>query len=140
MIRLANKDDIKIINSLGLLVNSNFTKTYNIESYLNSNLYIILVNEVKGLVNAFLLVLNNVDCYEIEMIVVSKEVRHQGIGTALLNHFLENYRIKDKEILLEVAINNNYAIDFYKKVGFNIINVRKKYYNGIDALVMKKVN
>jgi len=39
-------------------------------------------------------------------------------------------------VTLEVAVNNEAAINLYKKFGFEIIHIRKKYYNGIDAYLM----
>ena len=44
-----------------------------------------------------------------------------------------NYRF-----LLEVSINNYIAIKLYENMNFKIINIRKKYYNDIDAYVMER--
>ncbi len=76
------------------------------------------------------------DYIDIVDIVVDDEYRKQGIGTNLLKS-LENYH--KTEILLEVSQNNEVAINFYLKNGFNKVGIRKGYYNGIDGLTMKKV-
>ncbi len=136
MIRKATKNDIKSINKLGILVNSNFINTYNIEDYFNNPSYIILVNEDE-LINGLLIIYNNIDYYELEIIVVSKEDRKKGIASKMLNYFLDNY--DNKDFLLEVDVNNKDAINLYIKFGFCVINTRKKYYNGNDAYVMKRV-
>lgn len=134
MIRLAQIFDIEKINKLGISYNSDFLNTYNLKSYLNNNNYIILVEEnIKG----FLIIYNNLDYYELEMIIVDKQYRKNHIATGLLNYFFDNYEKKD--VLLEVATNNIIAINLYKKYDFEIINIRKKYYGNIDAYIMRKV-
>ena len=138
MIRVAQYQDIKIITRLGSLLLNNFVTSYDLNSYINDEKYIILVNEDE-LVNAFMIVFKNVDCYELEVIYVCEENRSNGIATKLLNYFISNYLQKDDIIFLEVAVNNIKAIKLYEKFNFEIISIRKKYYNGIDAYVMKKV-
>lgn len=137
MIRKALKKDIDRINELGLLVSPNFLQTYKINEYLDNDKYIVLVNE-EEIVNAFLLIYTNVDSFELEMIVVDPKRRKKGIASSLLKHFLDNYGTIRKVIFLEVSINNDEAIRLYKKNNFEIISTRPKYYNGIDAYVMKK--
>ena len=139
MIRVANKKDIIDIYNIGNQYKNNFQKTFNIENYLMNNNYIILVNVLEK-VNAFIIVYKNIDFFELEMIIVDKEFREKGIASKLIEHFLSNYTKKDQVVLLEVATDNLKAIRLYEKYGFEIINTRKKYYEGkIDAYVMKKV-
>ena len=137
MIRFANKTDVESINKLGLLVNDNFIKTYSIDDYLANSNYIILINE-DDIVNGILIAYKNIDYYELEVIVVDSNYRNKGIAKKMLSKLLNDY-VKDNEILLEVAVNNKPAINLYLKMGFEVINTRKKYYNGIDAYVMKRV-
>ena len=139
MIRNASIEDIEIINNLGNLVSNTFSKSYNISNYLENNNYIILVYTENSIVKGFILIYKNIDYYELEMIVVDSKERHKGIGTKLLKYFEENYLQKDDEIYLEVAVNNENALKLYQKFGYEIINIRKKYYQGIDANIMKKV-
>lgn len=138
MIRKAQINDIDLINELGIQVNSNFLNTYNILKYLNDSNYIILVNK-ECKINAFMILYKNIDYYELELIVVDKDFRNKKIATKLFNYFETNYLKTGDIILLEVAINNENAIKLYKKFNFETINIRKKYYDGIDAYVMKKV-
>lgn len=139
MIRNASIEDIEIINNLGNLVSNTFSKSYNISNYLENNNYIILVYTENSIVKGFILIYKNIDYYELEMIVVDSKERHKGIGTKLLKYFEDNYLQKDDEIYLEVAVNNENALKLYQKFGYEIINIRKKYYQGIDANIMKKV-
>ncbi len=139
MIRAANNNDINTIIKLGELVIPNFEKTYNLTDYINSNNYIFLVYENNSQIIGFILVLKNIEFYEIEMIVVNKNFQNNGIGTLLMNYFEEEFLKAGDSVLLEVAVNNTRAIALYRKFKYEIINVRKKYYNNIDAYVMKKV-
>ena len=139
MIRNGNNSDIDRINELGLLLNNNFSKTYNLNDYFKNKNYKILVNVDKN-INGFLIFYNNLDNLELEAIVVDINKRKQGIGSTLLEYLI-NYSEKEKKsIILEVASNNEVALNLYKKNGFKIINIRKKYYNNqIDAYMMKRV-
>lgn len=139
MIRKAAREDIIDINLIGNQYKSNFQSTYNVEEYLLNENYIILVNE-DNKVNAFLIVYKNIDFFELEMIVVDKNFHKQGIATNLISYLLSNFVKENGSILLEVASNNTKALNLYKKFGFELLNIRKKYYDSkIDAYVMKKV-
>jgi [ribosomal protein S18]-alanine N-acetyltransferase len=66
--------------------------------------------------------------------------RRRGIGTMLLesaHNFLKKRGFQT--ILLEVAVNNDPALKLYKKLGYEYIITKKRYYpDGTDALQMKK--
>ncbi|XP_030376598.1 probable N-acetyltransferase san [Scaptodrosophila lebanonensis] len=69
--------------------------------------------------------------------------RRLGIGTVMFEHIL-NYAENDgnfDSIFLHVQINNNGAIEFYKKFGFEIVDTKEQYYKRIepaDAHVLQK--
>ncbi|RNA01500.1 putative N-acetyltransferase san [Brachionus plicatilis] len=69
--------------------------------------------------------------------------RKYGVGKLMLNHVLD-YCEKDGNfecVYLHVQINNDVAIDFYKKFGFEIVERKEQYYKRIepaDAFVLKK--
>ncbi|KAG8496950.1 hypothetical protein CXB51_008177 [Gossypium anomalum] len=59
--------------------------------------------------------------------------RGLGIGTRLLNHVLDLCLKQNiQEIYLHVQTNNDDAINFYKKFGFEITETIKNYYTNID--------
>nr|KJB80689.1 hypothetical protein B456_013G110600 [Gossypium raimondii] len=59
--------------------------------------------------------------------------RGLGIGTRLLNHVLDLCLKQNiQEIYLHVQTNNDDAINFYKKLGFEITETIKNYYTNID--------
>lgn len=75
---------------------------------------------------------------EILNFVVDEKYQRQGIGTALFNTLI-NSQNNIKKIILEVRENNQKAINFYLKMDFKKISIRKHYYkNGDHALVMMK--
>ncbi len=139
MIRKANIADIDAINNLGILIIKNFKDTYSVEKYINDEKYIILVNTNENIVNGVLIVFKNVDSYELELIVISEKWRHKGIAINLLTYFISNFTKSGDIIFLEVSTNNVAALSLYRKFMFDVINVRKNYYENADAYVMKKV-
>ena len=137
MIRFATKKDIPDINKLGLILNKNFIKTYDIDNYLSNDNYLIVVNDDK-IINGLLITYKNLDYWELEVIVVAPNYRRQGIASNLLSKLITDYA-KGKDILLEVSVDNVPACDLYKKNKFEVINIRKNYYDKTDAYVMKRV-
>ena len=75
------------------------------------------------------------------MLAVAEKQRRQGIGFALLNHFLKEIFTQNiKHVELEVRTSSNQAIKFYQKHGFDIIDTISKFYqNGEDAYIMRRV-
>lgn len=79
------------------------------------------------------------DSADIMNIVVKKDFRNLGIGTALLNEIITLcLSLNLSSITLEVRKDNEYAISLYRNFGFETLGVRKKYYNGIDGFIMEK--
>ncbi|KAK6111862.1 N-alpha-acetyltransferase 50 [Brugia pahangi] len=72
--------------------------------------------------------------------------RRHGIGTMLLEHV---FTLCDRDptienIYLHVQINNESALDFYKRFGFEIVGVAEKYYKRIEPdsayVLVKKIH
>ncbi|XP_059621997.1 probable N-acetyltransferase san [Phlebotomus argentipes] len=69
--------------------------------------------------------------------------RRLGIGSVMVNHILK-YVENDgnfDSIFLHVQVNNDGAIEFYKKFGFEIVETKEQYYKRIepaDAHVLQK--
>ena len=80
------------------------------------------------------------DDVEITNIVTKKNERKKGIGKLLLAKLIEMAKKTDKNnISLEVNETNAIAIHLYKQFDFEIVGVRKKYYNGKNnAIIMTK--
>ncbi|KAE8735441.1 N-alpha-acetyltransferase 50 [Hibiscus syriacus] len=59
--------------------------------------------------------------------------RGLGIGTRLLNHVIDLCLKQNiQEIYLHVQTNNDDAVNFYKKFGFEITETIKNYYTNMD--------
>ena len=73
-------------------------------------------------------------------IVTKKDKRGNKIGTLMLEEIINIAKNKNmKSITLEVNVNNNIAINLYKKYGFKEVGTRPKYYNNTDdAIIMTK--
>lgn len=137
MIRKANKEDIARINELGSKLHNNFTTNFHIETELDSTFSIILVDDENGIINGYLFAQDFLDNIDLLSIYVEESQRNKNIGSNLLKHLKDNYCYQDKTITLEVAEDNIIALQFYKKMGFEVVNVREKYYNNKAAFLMK---
>ncbi len=70
-------------------------------------------------------------------LAVKEELWGQGIGSELVSHAIAFAKDNgNKTLSLEVDEKNDRAVSFYKKMGFEVTNVRKKYYKDNDAFVM----
>ena len=97
--------------------------------------------EIVASENGFIVWRTVADEAEVITIGVRPNARGAGIATAMLT-LLENEVKKAgvKKIFLEVSAENAPAIALYKKCGFTQNGRRAKYYDGVDAILMKKEN
>jgi len=68
-----------------------------------------------------------------------KEVRRQGYGELLVRVMMEAaYEEGCTDIFLEVRFSNLPALSLYRKLGYEVLSIRKKYYSDPeeDAYVM----
>ena len=76
---------------------------------------------------------------EIININVLEEYQNQKIASKLLEYMVkECIRHNVKSITLEVKETNIKAIHLYEKFDFSKVAVRRKYYQGIDGILMEK--
>lgn len=125
------------------LERSAFLTPWSRESFLNAiqnpngiNLVCKHKKEVVGYMTSFMVM----DELYITNLLVAIDYQRQGIATELLKSVIRIVRIKKGvHLFLEVRENNSAAINFYKKLKFQLVGVRKRYYSDSkeDALVMK---
>jgi ribosomal-protein-alanine acetyltransferase len=99
---------------------------------------VLLVSEIEGNPQAFLIARFTATECELENIVVAPENRRRGIAWQLLESLIRSARQRGAEkILLEVRESNAAARSLYRKVGFKETGRRKIYYNNPteDAIV-----
>ena len=84
----------------------------------------------------------SIDDADIEGIVTKKEFRNKGVASLLFDSAKDILSEKGiQKILLEVRESNTPAINFYKKKGFNLVSVRRRYYSDDEnALIFIKEN
>jgi len=82
----------------------------------------------------YIILLDSIDVYEVIKIAISPNYRKKGLGKKLLSSVLKDL---DKNLILEVRISNDPAINLYEGLGFEKINIRKGYYGdtGEDGIV-----
>ena len=82
----------------------------------------------------------NIDTADLQDLFVAENYRKKGVGNALIASFIKDTCARGvKKLFLEVRESNTPAINLYKKAGFNLVLIRKKYYSdGENALVLVK--
>lgn len=138
MIRTYKLSDIKTIDYIGNQIKPNFLNEYDIDKIELYDWLDLLVYEENDNVVGFIEFANNVGNIDIYTIAVDENFKRHGIATKLIDYVKENYNYET--ITLEVRSKNEIAIKMYKKNNFEVINIRKKYYENDDAYVMQYKN
>ena len=89
----------------------------------------------KNCIIAYLYYSEIYDRIEINQLEVEKNHRNCGIATKLLKELTDSV---DKDITLEVKVDNDPAIALYNKFDFEKKAIRKGYYKGIDGILMER--
>ena len=76
-----------------------------------------------------------VDEAELLLLAVADAFQRQGLGTQLLNQFIDNHRGGDVARLHLEVRDGNPAVTIYEKFGFRAVGRRKDYYRGADGAV-----
>ncbi|HCI46006.1 MAG TPA: ribosomal-protein-alanine acetyltransferase [Rhodospirillaceae bacterium] len=98
-----------------------------------------ITNTDTGALTAFVLYQQIIDEAEILILAVDPTVQRQGNGQRLMDAVLAQLEEQGcRNLFLEVACNNEPAINLYVKFGLRVTGERRGYYQGLDALVMGK--
>jgi ribosomal-protein-alanine N-acetyltransferase len=100
-----------------------------------------LVAEDRGKIVGFILAERNGALAHIVTLDVVQIARRQGLGSRLLRQVEANLALAGaRTVLLETAVTNEAGIAFWKKHGYRIQAVLKRYYPGkLDAYAMRKI-
>ena len=133
MVNNCELKDIDSIKKLGRLINHNFDKVNKLEEIINNKEIkgYYIDNELVGIIIYKTLY----DTTDLLYIVVDKIYRNKNIASTLLENLIK----ESNKIILEVRCDNKNAIKLYKKYNFKIINIRKNYYDNMDAYVMELI-
>lgn len=129
MIIEINKDNIDIID------NSFIDKNYVIKEFENNPFCKFLILKENNEIIGYLYYSDIYERAEINQFEINKIHRNCGKGNSLLKKMIE---IVEKDISLEVKVDNYPAISLYEKNGFERKAIRKGYYNGIDGILMER--
>ena len=89
--------------------------------------------------NGFIVYRKVLDEAEIITIGVAPEMRRGGIASAMIGIIEKTLLYQGvKKIFLEVASTNIPAKKLYENMGFKMVGLRPKYYDGVDAILMEK--
>ena len=89
--------------------------------------------------NGFIVYRATLDEAEIITVGVHPDARRTGIGIALLGVMEADLKKQGvKHIFLEVAADTMPAQKMYEQCGYVVVGRRPKYYDGIDAIMMRK--
>ncbi len=136
MIRELRNTDIEELTKLLLNYDKHIENHFNFKDYLENDIYSQYVYVIDDKIVGYILITIIDDLVEIHLLYVDNLFRNQKIGTKLIDYIINKY--SNYKFLLEVAINNYIAIKLYENMNFKKINIRKKYYNDIDAYVMER--
>lgn len=79
------------------------------------------------------------DNADLTNVVIRKSYQGRKLGEFLLKDCIKRCIRKNVEFLhLEVRVDNQRAINLYKKLGFIDVRIRKGYYAGVDGIDMVK--
>lgn len=94
-----------------------------------------------GVIVGFILTEENPPLAHIITLDVNEAHRRRGIGSTLLTESERNLALRGvRSILLETATDNEAAVAFWKRRGYRIEAVMKRYYLGkLDAYEMRKI-
>ncbi|MAW06983.1 MAG: hypothetical protein CME61_01735 [Halobacteriovoraceae bacterium] len=138
--------DKKDLNKLIMLDNSQMKYPWTLasweQSYIAENLMCILEHCQNGdIISCVIFSFQSEESLEIHKFIVDKRWRRTGKGRLLFNKLKTEIKTKANllkcDIVLEVSVENEDAISFYRALGFEPVAKRKSFYSdGSDAYTM----
>ena len=131
MIKDYTNEDILDIEILGKKLHNNYK--FSLDTFSKCK-----VLEINNSIIGFITYSIIYDRAEIIDIIIKEEFRNKGYAKKLIEEVIVELKNNQcKNITLEVN-EKNPAVKFYKKIGFEIVSIRKGYYNGQDGYLMEK--
>jgi ribosomal-protein-alanine N-acetyltransferase len=98
-----------------------------------SGVMLMLARDERGDIHGFSLLRTVADEAELLLLAVAPAVRRRGVGTALLDHFIDHGRRKGVRRLHLDVRDVNPAVAMYQAFGFKAEGRRRNYYSGQDG-------
>lgn len=135
------KPDISDIKKASEIETENFPHPWEYEDFLKQSKdknYLFLVAKRGESVIGYISIAIVLDEASINTIAVKKESRRQGAAQLLINEAAKKLSERCEFLTLEVRKSNTAAISLYKKLGFEIVGERPRFYRDPDedALLM----
>lgn len=136
MIRIASPDDFPALKKIIDDTSTDWSPDILLDCF--SENYVTWMIGGNNQAMGFVVVRVNHDDWEIMQIVIDRKCQRKGLAHQLLKHVvMEAQKKQIRKLQLEVSVSNHTAICLYKKMGFDQVGLRKKYYaNGEDAVLM----
>ena len=104
-------------------------KAKDFEKIIESSISNVLVATQNGVPIGHISYTVILDECQIINVAVSRNMRGQGIGSLIMEHFIMKMRQNGiSKVFLEVRASNSIAIGLYEKLGFSMFGERKSYY------------
>lgn len=136
------KMTLKDLEEISSILEKEFDDFWNyniLESELKNPNSVYLICKINNEIIGFAGITIILDTAELNNIVIKKSCRGKGYSLILLENLIDEAKRKNcNKINLEVSSSNIVAINLYKKFNFEQVGLRKKYYNGNDALLFTK--
>ena len=133
------KFDVSDLKQIRATLETEFDDFWNpniLEKELNSDTSFYLCCKLDSEIVGFAGIAIVLDTAELNNIVIKKDKRGNGYSSLLLKELIKIAKYHNcTKFNLEVANNNEIAINLYKKFGFKQVGTRTNYYKGIDALL-----
>ncbi len=100
----------------------------------------VWVIDDRGAVVGFAVIWTVSDEMQLNNIGIREDARRRGLGSMLMDHIIGAARRtgRARKMYLEVSELNERARSFYRSGGFTESGRRKRYYEGIDAILMER--
>lgn len=136
-----NKSHVEAIAELEKICFQDPWSVNSIAAELSNRLSTWLVAVENGAVCGYVGSQSVLDSADMMNIAVHPEYRNRGIACALVSELIALLKNQNViSLMLEVRVSNESAINLYKKLGFEIVGKRPRYYHNPreDAYIMRK--
>ena len=118
-----------------------WSKSHFLDEIASPHSFPLVAFDQEGILAGYICPMTLLDEGHILNVAVRSDYRGHGLGKLLMERVIRECRERGAEFVsLEVRSSNSSAIAVYRRVGFVVTGLRKKYYeNGEDAILMEYI-